>query len=279
VSIATGPKRIKIQQKESSISALATTPIIVIRYIMPNIKLIAVTITAISISTIVILSSQQSAQDKVLSHVFSLHANSTGSSSSSHRRNLNGLDLSFSPEWMGGGLPSMGDGPWNDGGDNDNGMLQLFSSTPNNPRQYTGGDTEYIHYKNVSEKDGYGHTTFPPSQSPTMLTMMLGGGTDKPTPYPSNGGEWTREPSSRSPTKLPETTVRDDDDDDYEYEYDDDEEKTKRPTKKPSRKPTRDPTLEPTLEPTPDPSPKPSRRPTKLPTREPVSIYLFLDWY
>jgi hypothetical protein len=146
---------------------------------MPNIKFIAITTTAISISTIAILSSQQSAQDKVLSHVFSLHANSTGSATS--KRNLAaGIDLSFSPEWMGGGLPSMGDGPWNEEPE----MLQLFSSTPNNPRQYTGGDTEYIHYKNVTEKDGSGHTTFPPSQSPTMMTMMLGG-SERPTPYPS----------------------------------------------------------------------------------------------
>lgn len=169
----------------------------------------------------------------------------------------------------------MGDGPWNEEPE----MLQLFSSTPNNPRQYTGGDTEYIHYKNVTEKDGSGHTTFPPSQSPTMMTMMLGG-SERPTPYPSmNGGSWTREPSSRSPTKLPETTFRDDDDEyEYEYEYDDDDERTKRPTKKPTKKLTREPTLEPTEEPTPDPSPKPSKKPTKLPTREPVSSNTVVEW-
>jgi hypothetical protein len=207
---------------------------------MPNIKLIAVTITAISVSTILYLTSQQSAQDKVLERVFALHANATAT-----RRNLAG---GINPQWMGGGL-EMGDGPWNEGN-----TLQLFSSTPNNPRQYMALDTEFIHWKNVSEQDAYGSTTFPPTESPTQMQMLYGG--ERPTPHPTEayGGEWSREPSSRSPTKLPETSFRDDDD--YEYEDDDG---TRRPTKKPTQKPTRDPTREPTNE------------PTKEPTREPVS--------
>ena len=138
----------------------------------------------------------------------------------------------------------MGDGPWNE-----NNMLQLFSSTPGNPRQYTGPDTEFLHYKNVTEKDGYGSSTFPPTDAPTKLRMFFGGETPVPTPMPSDayGGAWTAEPSSRSPTKF-QTEIRDDDDD-----YEDDDEDTKRPTKKPTKKPTKRPSKEPTSEPTNEP--------------------------
>lgn len=201
---------------------------------MSNIKLIAVTVTALSVSTILYISSRRSTKDDVLDHLFSLHANSTAGAT---RRNLAG---GINPQWMGGGL-QMGDGPWNEEYD----MLQLFSSTPNNPRQYTGPDTEFLHWKFVEEQDAYGATTFPPTESPTQMQMFFAG---RPTPMPSEGygGAWTREPSSRFPTKLPETSFRDDDD---RYNDDDDEENTRKPTKKPTKKPKREPTKEPTKEP------------------------------
>lgn len=124
----------------------------------------------------------------------------------------------------------MGDGPWNEGN-----MLQLFSSTPGNPRQYTGSDTEFIHYKNVTEKDGYGSTTFPPTESPTQMQLMSGGELPTLIPTEGYGGAWTREPVNRFPTKF--------------YDDDDDVEETHKPSKKPSKEPTHEPTKEPTSRP------------------------------
>jgi hypothetical protein len=167
---------------------------------LPNVKIIAVAATAVSISAVLYLTtqSQESAEDKVLNHVFTLHANATAS-----RRNLAaGID----PTMFGGGL-QMGEGPWSEFN-----TLQLFSSTPNNPRQYAGVDTEFVHYKNASEQNMFGESTFPPTDAPTELKMFSGG--FRPTAYPTEagGGAWTNQPASRVPTKRPVES------DDYYYE-------------------------------------------------------------
>ena len=128
---------------------------------------------------------------------------------------------------MGGELPvDEAVGPWADFN-----AMMMYSSTPLNPRQYAGDDTEFLHYKDPQEQDEGGTTTFPPTRTPTKkpIQQNSGGSTENPTPLPT-----------KFPTQIPVTLEP------TEFGG------TRHPTKLPTRQPTKLPT----------------RMPSKLPTRE-----------
>ena len=162
---------------------------------MANQKLIiALIATSAALSTLLYLTSSlssnsSSAEDDILAKVFALHANTTEKGAT--RRNL----AAGIPQLMGGFL-ALDDnaGPWAQ-----ENTLQLFSSTPLNPRQYAAGDdTEFLHLKNVTEQDAYGSTTFPPTEAPTGMVGFSGG--FRPTEMPTMGGGGG---NSRVPTRRP----------------------------------------------------------------------------
>jgi hypothetical protein len=144
----------------------------------------------------------------------------------------------------------------NDGGE----TMQVFSSTPFHPRQFkttAGTGTEYIHYKNSKEKDGYGDSTFPPTTvdfegyptyspiSDTFAPIEAMYGWFQPTVTPSVV------PTSTM-TEGVDATV----DELFPHDEEEDEDETKRPTKTPTKRPMKDPTPEPTKLPTKDPTPE-----------------------
>lgn len=138
---------------------------------------------------------------------------------------------------------------------------ELFSSSPFNPRQYTATGTAFIHYKNATEKDADGETTFPPSKSPIAQYS----GWFSPTESPS-----------RAPTKYPVTIDTDGRSSHPIIDSTPDPSRkpvlnpsTYYPTKEPSNKPSKMPTKEPSS----DPSNLPSRNPTREPSRG-VSVML-----
>lgn len=141
-------------------------------------------------------------------------------------------------------------------GDN-NGGMQVFSSTPFHPRQFkttAGTGTEYIHYKNSKEKDGYGDSTFPPTSAdfegyPTYSPISE---TFAPIEAMYGWFQPTITPSTVPTTRGVDATV----DELFPEEEDDEEEETKRPTKTPTKRPDKDPTPEPTKLPTKDPTPE-----------------------
>ena len=183
---------------------------------------------------------EQQNKDKVLEHVFALHTKATEESiendtvisqqsdsdnrdsSSSASRNL----FSIIP-MMGGELQvDEAEGPWADYN-----AMMMYSSTPLNPRQYAGDDTEFLHWKDPKEQDEGGTTTFPPTRTPTKKPIQQNyvGSTEKPTALPTKFP--TQLPVTLEPTEFGET---------------------RHPTKMPTRHPTKLPT----------------RMPSKLPTRE-----------
>jgi hypothetical protein len=177
---------------------------------------------------------QQQQSNDVLERVFALHAkamedsvendtdvarksDSDDKDSSSVSRNL------FSLIGAVGGELEVDDteGPWADY----NEYMTLYSSTPFNPRHYTGDDTEYLHLKEAMEQDEDGTTTFPPTRKP--IQQNIGGNSGKPTAHPTRLP--TRLPVTLEPTELGET---------------------RHPTREPTREPTKFPTREPTKFPT-----------------------------
>ncbi|KAK1748815.1 chitinase [Skeletonema marinoi] len=171
--------------------------------------------------------------------------------SSSGSRNL------FSIIGMMGGELEVDDaeGPWADYTD----FMTLYSSTPFNPRQYAGDDTEFLHYKDPQSRMRV-ITYEIPTQLPVLGAHEFGETrhpTKLPTRFPTKLP--TREPSkfpTREPTKDPSRRPTPN--------------PSRFPTKFPTREPTRDPTREPTRDPSRRPSRNPSRLPTRLPTREPT---------
>ena len=190
---------------------------------------------------------QQQNKDDVLEHVFALHKKATAEDRIENDRDIAQRSLSdnnkdsssgsrnlFSIIGMMGGELEVDDaeGPWADYTD----FMTLYSSTRFNPRQYAGDDTEFLHYKDPTEQDEGGTTTFPPTRKPIQLNS--GGNTENPTPLPT-----------RLTTQLPVTST------------------TRLPTRLPTQLPV---TLEPTeFGETRHPTKLPTRFPTKLPTREP----------
>ncbi len=193
---------------------------------------------------------RQLQHNDVLERVFALHANNeaakeessvtqnnkdvsgNGDSNSNTSRNLFNIIGA-----MGGDLEVEDNlGPWAHYQD----YMTMYSSTPFNPRVYTGEDTEFLHYKDPTEQDEDGTTTFPPTRSPTGQPIQqntnIGPGTAKPTEHPTRFP--TSLPVTLEPTRFGET---------------------RHPTKEPTRFPTKFPT----------------REPTKFPTREVSFIY----WY
>ena len=138
------------------------------------------------------------------------------------------------------------------GADNNGGTMQVFSSTPFHPRQFkvtAGTGTEYIHYKNSKEKDGYGDSTFPPTATdfegyPTYSPMS-----DTFAPIEAMYG-WFQPTVTPTTSKGVDATV------DELFPEEEEEEETKRPTKTPTKRPDKDPTPEPTKLPTKDPTPE-----------------------
>lgn len=132
------------------------------------------------------------------------------------------------------------------------GTEEFFSSNPFMPREYVGTGTAFIHFKNATEQDAEGETTFPPSKSP----MAQYSGWFTPTEYPS-----------RVPTKYPAT-----------LKVDDTHHPSEKLTPDPSRKSTQNPnsfsanvpSLKPSKMPTKGPTKRPSRKPTGGPTKEPT---------
>ena len=177
------------------------------------------------------------------------------------------------PQLMGGGnFGSLGIFPLGDDGEDpdfDDGMTMhaggdgtLFSSTPLNPRRFTGTGTVFLHFKDATEKDGEGSTTFPPTRSPLKMFSgwfePTGAPTDAPTDERRRG--WF-EPTD-APTDAPtEGAVG---------WFDPTGAPTRGPTRLPTRPPTRGPTREPTRGPTRGPTREPTRGPMRGPTREPT---------
>lgn len=95
--------------------------------------------------------------------------------------------------------------------------MEVYSSDPFNPRQFTGDDTAFLHLKNATEQDAEGETTFPPTGSPIELYK----GWFKPTESPSDSP--TLAPVTLSP--LPYGVTR---------------APTRAPSKMPSGRPTRE---------------------------------------
>ena len=179
---------------------------------------------------------QQQQHNDVLERVFALHAKATedniendidvaqmsdsgdkdGNSVSRNLFSLSGV--------MGGALEvDNEEGPWADF----NNYMTLYTSTVFNPRQYAGTDTEFIHYKDPTEQDGYGETTFPPTRKP--IEQYTGGNTESPTAHPT-----------RFPTQLPVTLEP--------TEFGETRHPTPEPTKLPTKFPTKEPTKFPTRE-------------------------------
>jgi len=150
------------------------------------------------------------------------------------------------------------------GADNNGGTMQVFSSTPFHPRQFkvaAGTGTEYIHYKNSKEKDGYGDSTFPPTSTdfegyPTYSPMS-----DTFAPIEAMYG-WFQPTVTPTTAKGVDATV----DELFPEEEEEEEEETKLPTKTPTKRPDKDPTPEPTKLPTKDPTPE-------------VSIIIYITYY
>ena len=78
-----------------------------------------------------------------------------------------------------------------------------FTSSPFTPREYTGTGTAFVHYKNATEKDADGETTFPPSKSP--ITQQYTGWfspTDSPSRMPLSSLSSPSEPT-KGPNRSP----------------------------------------------------------------------------
>ncbi len=133
---------------------------------------------------------------------------------------------------MMGGEVAVGAGPWKE-------FDFEFTSSPFKPRQYTGTGTEFIHYKNATEQDAAGETTFPPSKSPIAQYT----GWFSPTESPS-----------RVPTKYPAADPTGD---------------VSQPTTAPTRKLMKYPTMSPSHKSN-WPTRLPSRHPSMVPTHEPT---------
>ena len=189
---------------------------------------------------------QQQQHYDVLERVFALHFNSTtkedrrsmiqnddnniaqkiSSSSSGYRdSSADSRNLFNIIGMMGGELEvDEEEGPWGDYSQ----YMTLYSSTPFNPRQYSGEDTEFLHYKDPTEQDKDGTTTFPPTNKPIQQNtwdVNAGKPSADPTEFPTSFPvtlEPTKEGETRHPTREP----------------------TRRPTKLPTREPTKFPTKE-----------------------------------
>ena len=140
----------------------------------------------------------------------------------------------------------------NDGGE----TMQVFSSTPFHPRQFkttAGTGTEYIHYKNSKEKDGYGDSTFPPTTVDFEGYPTYSPVSDTFAPIEAMYG-WFQ--PTVTPSAVPTTSKGVDATVDELFPEDEDEDETKHPTKTPTKRPMKDPTPEPTKLPTKDPTPE-----------------------
>ena len=132
------------------------------------------------------------------------------------------------------------------------------------PRQFSSAmdGTAFLHYKDPTEKDGEGSTTFPPTRSPIVVTtttttdspIVTKTGWFQPTLSPSRVP--TKHPVTFEPTGLGETR--------HPTQF-----PTPNPTKEPTPNPSGLPTKEPTKEPTKLPTKEPTRNPTKFPTPNP----------
>jgi hypothetical protein len=186
-------------------------------------------------------------------------SSTTTSTTTKQSSRSGGLSVFSIHQAMGGEVevnpyPILGGGA---GNNNDGETMQVFSSTPFHPRQFkttAGTGTEYIHYKNSKEKDGYGDSTFPPTTvdfegyptyspvSDTFAPIEAMYGWFQPTVTPS---------AVPTTSKGVDATV-----DELFPDEDEDEDETKHPTKTPTKRPMKDPTPEPTKLPTKDPTPE-----------------------
>lgn len=154
-------------------------------------KLIAAAISVVSVTIVIYNSLDKNTQqtlpmENMVQHEFV--------SDVATRRNLAaGIHL------MMGGELAMGES-WVD---TQNSNSFSFTSSPFTPREYTGTGTAFVHYKNATEKDADGETTFPPSKSP--ITQQYTGWfspTDSPSRMPLSSLSSPSEPT-KGPNRSP----------------------------------------------------------------------------